>query len=141
MYNNTYNILTFTPIISSLVQGCWSCLKSGTCSYKRLDIFKNRNSEASHKGHTRTPPRLEIAPHRTYVFLFSLCDRCRITPLEIGDSVAPRLFCGCRLPSPGYPRSPGDIAWATVQVIFQDLHYSVENFRLMVTSRRCPHRS
>ena len=37
----TTHILTFTPIISSLVQGCWSCLKFGNCSYESLDIFKN----------------------------------------------------------------------------------------------------
>ena len=41
IYLCTTHIPTFTPIIRSLVQGCWSCLKSGNCSYKSLNIFKN----------------------------------------------------------------------------------------------------
>ena len=40
-YYVQHTYTTFTPIIRSLVQGCWSCLKSGTCSYKSLNIFKN----------------------------------------------------------------------------------------------------
>ena len=41
IYYVQHTYTTFTPIIRSLVQGCWSCLKSGTCSYKSLNIFKN----------------------------------------------------------------------------------------------------